>query len=293
MSYKDIATPSRTREIMEQYGLSVKKSLGQNFLVDVNILDKIMDVSTVDKHTNVIEIGPGIGALTEQIARNAKHVVAFEIDNRLIPILEDTLSPYNNVSIVHGDILEVELKETLQQYIDLNERLLVIANLPYYITTPIIMKLLEADIQIDGFTMMMQKEVAQRMTASPNTKAYGSLTVAIAYHCHAEIGFIVPKTVFNPPPNIDSAILVLKKRSQPLVQVEDEEHFFTLVRNSFVQRRKTLWNNLKVYMDSDEKKKTLEKALEEVGISPSVRAEALDIEAFAKLSDAMVKNNIK
>lgn len=289
MNQKDIATPARTREIMQQYGLFVKKSLGQNFLIEPNILTKIIDAVQIDKATNVIEIGPGIGALTERIAREANHVLAFEIDGRLIPILEDTLSPYSNVTVIHEDILKVPLKETIEQIFDVVEKkLLVVANLPYYITTPIIMNLLESRLPIDGFAMMMQKEVAQRMTAQPNTKAYGSLTIAIQYWCEAKIGFIVPRSVFNPMPNVDSAVLLLNRRNAPLVDVVDEEFFFDLVRNSFVQRRKTLWNNLlTAYGRTDEIKNTIEKGLEMVQIDSKRRAESLTIQEFSKLANVL------
>ncbi|MCQ9210133.1 16S rRNA (adenine(1518)-N(6)/adenine(1519)-N(6))-dimethyltransferase RsmA [Granulicatella seriolae] len=291
---KDIATPSRTKEIMARHGLEVKKSLGQNFLVDSNILTRMLDEAGVSKETNVIEIGPGIGALTERLARAAKKVVAFEIDQRLLPVLDETLAPYDNVNVIHADILEVNLAETLSQEFDLSEPLLVVANLPYYITTPIIMNLLESGLPIDGFAMMMQKEVAQRMTAQPGTKAYGSLTVAIQYWCQARIGFIVPRTVFNPPPNIDSAILILTKREKPVVAVDDQDFFFALVRHSFTQRRKTLWNNLsKAYVNESVTKADLEKLLAQVQIDPSRRAETLTIEEFANLANAFYGAGIR
>lgn len=289
MSQIDIATPRRTREIMEKNHFQVKKSLGQNFLVDPNILTKIISVSGIDEHSNVIEIGPGIGALTERLARVAQQVVAFEIDGRLLPILEETLADYDNIHIVHADILKVDLQKELEQHIQNKGSLHVVANLPYYITTPIIMNLLESGVQVDSFTMMMQKEVAQRMTAQPRSKAYGSLTIAIQYWCEASIAFVVPKTVFNPAPNVDSAILVLKKRSKPYVTVKNESHFFDLVRNSFSQRRKTLWNNLiKAYPTLDQNKEELREVYRELGMKETVRAEELTIEEFARLSDALV-----
>ena len=285
---KDIATPKRTREIMERHGLTVKKSLGQNFLIEPNILTRMLEVAGVDKTTNVIEIGPGIGALTERLAREAKQVLAFEIDGRLLPVLDETLAPYDNVTVVHSDILDVDLEQVIGEHFDINEPLLVVANLPYYITTPIIMNLLESKLPIDGFAMMMQKEVAERMTAQPNSKAYGSLTVAIQYWCHAKIGFIVPKTVFNPAPNVDSAILVLERREEPLVTVKDEAFFFDLVKNSFVQRRKTLWNNLvKAYVPGKLTKEQIQEALDSVSIEPNRRAETLTIEEFAALSNQL------
>lgn len=288
MDNRDIATPSRTAEIVKKYGLSMKKSLGQNFLIEPNILTKIIDVSELNKDTNVIEVGPGIGALTERLARVSNQVLAFEIDQRLLPVLADTLGKYDNVTVIHRDILDTKLPEDVEVYIDLSKPLSVVANLPYYITTPIIMHFLESGLPVDTFVMMMQKEVAQRMTAKPNSKVYGSLTIAIQYYMYAEISFIVPKTVFSPQPNVDSAILKLKRRPEPLVKVINEELFFKLVKVSFTQRRKTLWNNLiQEFGKSPEQKLKLEQALQVADIEPSVRAEALSIEDFARLANTM------
>lgn len=291
---KDIATPSKTAEILKKYNLSMKKSLGQNFLIEPNILKKIIEVSAIDKNTNVIEIGPGIGALTQFLLREAHHVLAFEIDDRLIPILNDTLSEFDNLTVVHEDILKVNLPQDVMSRLDMRKKLSVVANLPYYITTPIILSLLESDLPIDTFVMMMQKEVAERMSAKAGSKAYGSLTIAIQYYMHSEISFIVPKTVFSPQPNIDSAILKLTRREQPLVQVHNETAFFELVRAGFVQRRKTLWNNLlQFYGKSDHIKQWLEAALKNSDILPTVRAEALTIEQFALLSNCLEKEKTK
>ena len=285
---KDIATPSRTKEIMEKYGFSVKKSLGQNFIVDPNILSNIVAASDIDKNTNVIEVGPGIGALTEHLARASKEVIAFEIDNRLLPVLADTLSPYDNISVVHSDVLKVNLQEMLPEMIDLDEPLVVVANLPYYITTPIIMHFLETPVRIDGLTIMMQKEVAERITAAPGSKAYGSLSIAIQYYMEAEVAFIVPKTVFIPQPNVDSAIIKLTRRATPSVTVNNEKSFFALVRSAFVQRRKTLWNNLLIrYGKEDETREKLTQALEAANIDPKRRGETLSLAEFALLSDAI------
>ncbi len=241
---KDIATPGRTNAILKKYKLTMKKSLGQNFLVEPNILTKMLAAADVDKHTNAIEIGPGIGALTERLAQEANKVVAFELDRRLAPILKTELAQYENIEIIFQDILQANVREIIAERFDPTERLVVAANLPYYITTPIILNFIEADLPIDAFVMMMQKEVAQRMTAKPGTKAYGSLTIAIDYYTEAEIAFIVPRTVFVPRPNVDSAVLKLQRRSEPKVKVADEKFFFDLVRAAFNQRRKTLWNNL-------------------------------------------------
>lgn len=291
---RDIATPTKTAEILKKYNLSMKKSLGQNFLIEPNILKKIIDVSQIDTQTNVIEIGPGIGALTQFLLRTAHHVLAFEIDDRLIPILKDTLSEFNNFTLINQDILKVDLLNEVQKQLDMTKKLSVVANLPYYITTPIILSLLESKLPIDTFVMMMQKEVAQRMSATPKSKAYGSLTIAIQYYMHSEIAFIVPKTVFSPQPNIDSAILKLTRRKEPLVKVINENAFFDLVRASFVQRRKTFWNNLiNFYGKSDNVKQWIEHALKVCNILPNVRAEALTIEQFADLSNGLEKTKDK
>lgn len=294
MNLKDIATPSRTKEILQKHGFSLKKSLGQNFIVEPNILANIVKAAGLDENTNVIEVGPGIGALTEYVARSSKQVVAFEIDDRLIPVLEDTLSPYDNIRVVHQDVLKAHLKEELAETIDLDERLMVVANLPYYITTPIIMHFLESQLRIDGLVIMMQKEVADRITAAPGSKAYGSLSIAIQYYMEAEIAFIVPKTVFVPQPNVDSAILKLTRRDTPLAEVKNEELFFKLVRTAFVQRRKTIWNNLLIrYGKTDEVKAELTKGLEAAGIDPKRRGETISIVEFGKLADALDEKMLK
>lgn len=288
MNPKDIATPSRTKEILQKHGFSLKKSLGQNFIVEPNILAKIVAAAGLDKETNVIEVGPGIGALTEYLARSSKQVVAFEIDDRLIPVLEDTMSPYDNVRVVHQDVLKAHLKNVLEETMDLNEPLMVVANLPYYITTPIIMHFLESNLPLDGLVIMMQKEVAERITADPGSKAYGSLSIAIQYYMNAEVAFIVPKTVFVPQPNVDSAILKLTRREQPAVEVDNEDFFFELIRAAFVQRRKTIWNNMLIrYGKTDEVKAELTAGFEKAGIDPKRRGESISIQEFANLSKCL------
>ncbi|HJB23310.1 MAG TPA: 16S rRNA (adenine(1518)-N(6)/adenine(1519)-N(6))-dimethyltransferase RsmA [Candidatus Jeotgalibaca pullicola] len=285
---KDIATPSRTNQILKKYGLSMKKSLGQNFLIEPSILTKMIEAGEIDKETSVIEIGPGIGALTERLARAAKKVVSFEVDQRLKPILKNELAAYDNVEIIFQDILQANVKEVIAEHFDPEDRIVVAANLPYYITTPIIMSFIEANLPIDVFVMMMQKEVAQRMTAQPSSKNYGSLTVAIDYYTEAEISFIVPKTVFIPQPNVDSAVLRLARREEPKVAVTDEKLFFQLTRGSFQQRRKTLWNNLmSLFGKTDEIKELLKAALEASNIDGSRRAETLFIEEFAQLANEL------
>ncbi|GAC92319.1 dimethyladenosine transferase [Anoxybacillus flavithermus NBRC 109594] len=286
--YKDIATPTRTKEILEKYGFSFKKSLGQNFLIEPNILHRIVDFAQLSERTGVIEIGPGIGALTEQLARQAKKVVAFEIDQRLLPILADTLSPYTNVSIIHEDILKADVQQVIaEQFTDVDD-IMVVANLPYYVTTPIIMKLLTDRLPLRGMVVMLQKEVADRMAAKPGTKDYGSLTIAVQYYTHAETVMHVPRTVFVPKPNVDSAVIRLLKREQPAVSVPNEDFFFAVVRASFGQRRKTILNNLMNQLpNGKEKKAQIEKALENAHIDPKRRGETLTIAEFATLSEQL------
>lgn len=285
---KDIATPTRTKEILEKYGFSFKKSLGQNFLIEPNILHNIVAHAKLDDRVGVIEIGPGIGALTEHLARNAGKVVAYEIDGRLLPVLEDTLSPYDNVKIIHQDILEADVAEMIaEEFADYDE-VVVVANLPYYVTTPIIMKFLLARIPIDAMIIMMQKEVADRITANPGTKAYGSLSIAIQYYMDAEVSMIVPKTVFMPQPNVESAVLTLRKKAQAPAEVKSEDFLFTVSKGSFVQRRKTILNNLQTALpNGKERKEQLLKGLEVAGIDPKRRGETLTIEEFARLSNAL------
>lgn len=292
--HKDIATPARTKAILDKYHLAAKKSLGQNFIVDTNILEKIVSTGKIDEHTTVIEVGPGIGALTEQIAKQAKEVIAFEIDDRLLPVLEDTLSPYDNVKIIHQDVLRADLKAFEEEYLKEAERVVVIANLPYYVTTPIILGFLESSLPIDSMVLMMQKEVANRLSASPSTKAYGSLSIAVQYYMDAEVAFIVPKTVFTPQPNVESAVIRLSRKETPEVIVKDEAAFFKVARSAFVQRRKTLWNNLQATFGKEpEIKEKLQQALEVAEIDPTRRGETLSLKEFGRLSDALVAQGIR
>ena len=283
-----IADKTVTRAILERHGFTFKKSFGQNFLTDTNILQKIVDTAEIDKNVNVIEIGPGIGALTEFLAENAAEVMAFEIDDRLVPILADTLRDFDNVTVVNQDILKVDLAQYIAEFKNPDLPIKVVANLPYYITTPILMHLIESGIPFSEFVVMMQKEVADRISAQPNTKAYGSLSIAVQYYMTAKVAFIVPRTVFVPAPNVDSAILKMVRREQPAVEVQDEKFFFKVTKASFVHRRKTLWNNLTSYFGKSEEVKTkLERALEKADLVANVRGEALDLAAFARLSDAL------
>lgn len=289
----EIANPTRTRAIMETYGLTFKKSLGQNFLTDINILKNIVAAAEVSEEDNVIEIGPGIGALTEQLAKRANKVMALEIDDRLLPVLADTLSPYENVEVVHQDILKADLKALIAEHFETGHKLKLVANLPYYITTPILMHLLDSGIEFETIVVMMQKEVAERLAANPGTKAYGSLSVAVQYEMDSEIAFIVPKTVFVPQPNVDSAIIVLSKKKVKPKEPQDEKHFKKLVKGSFMHRRKSLWNNLQsLYGKDPETKEKMLQALEAADVKQSIRAEKLTVADFINLSDALVKMEI-
>ena len=283
-----IADYSVTKAVLERHGFTFKKSFGQNFLTDTNILQKIVDTAEIDKNVNVIEIGPGIGALTEFLAENAAEVMAFEIDERLVPILEDTLRDHDNIKVINEDVLKADLQTRVKEFKNPNLPIKVVANLPYYITTPILMHLIESKIPFAEFVVMMQKEVADRISAEPNTKAYGSLSIAVQYYMTAKVAFVVPRTVFVPAPNVDSAILKMTRREQPLVEVKDEDFFFRVSKISFVHRRKTLWNNLTSHFGKSAEVKTkLEQALGNANIKPSIRGEALSIPDFARLSDAL------
>ena len=289
-----IADKTVTRAILERHGFTFKKSFGQNFLTDTNILQKIVDTAEIDKTVNVIEIGPGIGALTEFLAENAAEVMAFEIDDRLVPILADTLRDFDNIKVVNEDILKSDLQTRIKEFANPDLPIKVVANLPYYITTPILMHLIESKIPFAEFVVMMQKEVADRISAQPNTKAYGSLSIAVQYYMTAKVAFIVPRTVFVPAPNVDSAILKMTRREQPLVQVQDEDFFFRVSKAAFVHRRKTLWNNLISHFGkSEEVKVKLEQALEAADLKPSIRGEVLTITDFARLADALREVDLK
>ena len=292
--YKDIATPIRTKEILAKYGFAFKKSLGQNFLIDPNILRNIVSHANLTENSGAIEVGPGIGALTEHLAREAKKVVSFEIDQRLLPVLEDTLSPYDNVKIVHSDILKADVEKVIAEEMPGIDDIMVVANLPYYVTTPILMKLLNDRLPIRGFVVMMQKEVADRITAKPGTKAYGSLSIAIQYYVTAEIAMVVPKTVFMPQPNVDSAVIRLIKHETPPVTVIDEDFLFQVTRASFAQRRKTIFNNLQNGLEGGKQNKQLIlDALAASDVEPTRRGETLSIQEFGKLADELYPNFYK
>jgi 16S rRNA (adenine1518-N6/adenine1519-N6)-dimethyltransferase len=282
---KFIATPSYTKKILKKHAFSFKKSLGQNFIIDANILENIIKHAGIDKSAAAIEVGPGIGALTEQLAIHADKVVAFEIDQRLLPVLKSTLQEYDNVSIIHQDILKADVAVVIEDYFQKGQPVHVVANLPYYITTPILMKLLRENLSVDSFTVMIQKEVAERMAAEPNSKSYGSLTIAVQYYTEAEIVMNVPKSVFMPEPNVDSSVLKLTKRTIPSVHVENEEFFFSIVQASFAQRRKTLKNNLTNHFKDRYEKPKIAKLIDASEIDGIRRGESLNIEEFARLAN--------
>lgn len=289
MTLKDIATPVRTRQILEKHGFSFKKSLGQNFLIDTNILNNIVNSANLKQTSGAIEIGPGIGALTEQLAKRVNKVVAFEIDQRLLPILEETLSPYPHVSVVHSDVLKANIHQVIAEQFEDGQDLMVVANLPYYVTTPILLKLLEEKLPIRGIVVMIQKEVADRIAAKPGTKEYGSLSIATQFYAEAQTEMVVPKTVFVPQPNVDSAVLKLTIRKEPPVKLKSEKYFFEIVRASFAQRRKTILNNLLHNVFSKNDKLKVEQIMQNIGIAPSRRGETLSMDEFARLSDALLE----
>lgn len=287
-SSRDVATPRKTKEIIQKHGFSFKKSLGQNFLMDLNILRQIVSAAELTSQKGALEIGPGIGALTQQLAKQAGKVVAVEIDQRLLPILLETLEGYP-AEVIHGDVLKMDLKELLRDKFQQVSAVSVVANLPYYVTTPIIMKLLENKLPLENIVVMIQKEVAERMAAVPGSKDYGSLSIAVQYYCEARVISIVPRTVFVPQPNVDSAVIKLALRKEPPVRVSDEAFFFEVIQASFAQRRKTIYNNLAARYCSKENKKEMEALLREAGIQPSRRGETLSIEEFARLSEILLQ----
>ncbi|MDR0614942.1 MAG: 16S rRNA (adenine(1518)-N(6)/adenine(1519)-N(6))-dimethyltransferase RsmA [Lactobacillales bacterium] len=286
---RDIASLSRTREIIKKYNLHLKKSLGQNFLTDANILQKIVKVAKLDQATNVLEIGSGIGTLTEYLARTAHQILTFEIDQQMFAVLTETLNLYPNVTVVNQDILKADLKQETTKAFTNHLPLKVVANLPYYVTTPILMHLIKSELKIEQIVVMIQKEVAERISARPGSKAYGSLSIIVQYFMEAYVAFTVPKTAFIPQPKVDSAVLSLVKRQVPAVLLTDEKAFFRLIKAAFAMRRKTLWNNLVHAYGKDQKTQDkLLKALESSKIDSKRRAEALTIQEFAALSNAMV-----
>lgn len=290
MTDSAIGTNSRTREIMKKYGLRAKKGFGQNFLTDPGILDGIVDAAKINRQDNVIEIGPGIGALTEKLAQRAGQVLALEIDSDLIPVLDEVLQDYDNVKVLEQDVLKADLRDLIQaNFTDQDRPVKVVANLPYYITSPILMKLLNSDISWAGICVMMQKEVAQRLAAHPGTKEYGSLTLAINLTMDAKLAFGVSRHSFVPAPNVDSAIVVLSPRQEELpVQPFDRDQLMKLVKICFAHRRKNLWNNLKAVMGKDSQtQEAVQTLLDQLGINPQDRPANLDLNQYIALANGL------
>ena len=281
-----LGIPSNTIEVLQKYNFNFQKKFGQNFLIDTHVLDKIIRESGVTKDDMVIEIGPGIGTMTQYLCENAREVVAIEIDKNLIPILGDTLSAYDNVTVINEDVLKVDIKKLAEEK-NGGRPVKVVANLPYYITTPIIMGLFESHVPIDSITIMVQKEVADRMQEGPGSKEYGALSLAVQYYAKPEIVAIVPPNCFMPRPNVGSAVIRLTCHENPPVEVKDEGFMFNLIRASFNQRRKTLVNGLTNASFLSVTKEQVAEALEKMELSPTIRGEALSLEQFAQLSNLL------
>ncbi|MBB1079017.1 16S rRNA (adenine(1518)-N(6)/adenine(1519)-N(6))-dimethyltransferase RsmA [Limosilactobacillus sp. STM2_1] len=291
----EIGSRARTHAIMEKYGIRTKKSFGQNFLTDLNVLKNIVKAADISRNDNVIEVGPGIGALTEQLAQQAGEVLALEIDQDLIPVLDEVLAPYDNVKVVKQDVLQSNLPELIKkEFTDPTKPIKVVANLPYYITSPILMNLLASPVKWATICVMMQKEVAQRLTAKPGTKQYGALTLAIEYQMNAKIAFDVSRKVFVPSPNVDSAIVVLRPRTTALlVQPFDKQKLFGFIRGCFAHRRKSLWNNLQSIVGKEpEIKAKMTTILSDLNISPQLRPEKLTLEQFINLANALHQQDL-
>lgn len=281
-----LSNPQKTIEVLQKYNFSFQKKFGQNFLIDPHVLDKIIAAAEITKDDFVLEIGPGIGTLTQYLAEAAREVVAVEIDSTLIPILEDTLSAYDNVSVINEDVLKVDLRKLAEER-NGGKPIKVVANLPYYITTPIIMSLFESHVPLKSLTVMVQKEVALRMQAGPSTKDYGALSLAVQYYANPYLAANVPPNCFMPRPNVGSAVIRLTRFEETPVQVKDEKLLFRLIRASFNQRRKTLQNGLVNSQELDFTKEQVAAAIATLGVSPSVRGEALTLEQFAALANAL------
>ena len=287
-----LSNPQATIEVLKKHQFTFQKKFGQNFLIDPHVLDKIISAAEITKEDFVLEIGPGIGTMTQYLAEAAREVTAVEIDRNLIPILSETLSAYDNVQIINEDVLKLDLAALAKER-NGGKPIKVVANLPYYITTPIIMGLFEGGVPIESITVMVQKEVAMRMQAGPGTKDYGALSLAVQYYAEPYLAANVPPNCFMPRPNVGSAVIRLTRYAEPAVKAKDEKLMFALIRASFNQRRKTLQNGLNNSQELSFTKEQIAEAIEKMGLSPSVRGEALTLEQFAKLSDllAEVKNS--
>ena len=283
-----LSNPQRTIEVIKKYEFCFQKKFGQNFLIDGHVLDKIIAGAGVTKDDMVLEIGPGIGTMTQYLAEAAGKVVAVEIDRNLLPILQETLADYDNVKVIHADVLSLDLEKLVQEE-NGGRPIKVVANLPYYITTPIIMALFEQHVPLANVTVMVQKEVAARMKSGPGSKDYGALSLAVQYYAEPYIVANVPCNCFMPRPNVDSAVIRLTRYEEPPVQVKDEKMLFKIIRASFNQRRKTLQNGLNNSSELNFTKDQIAAAIAEAGFSPSVRGEALTLEQFAKLTDILLR----
>lgn len=279
-----LSNPKETIQVLQKHEFQFKKKFGQNFLIDPHVLDKIVDAAQITKDDFVLEIGPGIGTLTQYLCENARQVLAVEIDDKLIPILKETLQPYDNVEVLHGDILKQDIQQIADTYND-GKPIKVVANLPYYITTPIIMELFESHVPLANVTVMVQKEVADRMQVGPGTKEYGALSLAVQYYAKPEIVAIVPPNCFMPRPNVGSAVIRLTRHKEVPVQVNDEKLMFKIIRASFNQRRKTLANGLNNAPDIHLSKEVIQESIEELGVPVTIRGEALTLQQFAQLSN--------
>ena len=283
-----LGTPSATKEIINKYSFAFQKKFGQNFLIDSNVLESIIRGAEITKDDFVLEIGPGIGTMTQYLCEAARQVVAVEIDKMLIPILEDTLSEYDNVEVINQDVLKVDIKSLAEEKNN-GKPIKVVANLPYYITTPIIMGLFESGVPIDSITIMVQKEVADRMQTGPGSKDYGALSLAVQYYATAKVILNVSATCFMPRPNVDSAVIKLTRHKEPTVNVTDEKLMFKIIRASFNQRRKTLVNGLKNSPELSFSMEQIVKAIEKIGKPETIRGEALTLEEFAELANAFTE----
>lgn len=281
-----LAAPAATLEVINKYGFHFQKKYGQNFLIDANILEKIIEAAEITREDGVIEIGPGIGTMTQYLAEHAKWVAAVEIDKNLIPILNETLSEYKNVMVLNEDILKLDIGRLVQEK-NSGRPVKIVANLPYYITTPIIMGLFESQVPLSSITIMVQKEVADRIQVGPGTKDYGALSLAVQYYAKPEIVAKVPPNCFIPRPNVGSAVIRLTKHEASPVEVKDEKKMFALIRASFNQRRKTLINGLCNAAELQLSKEQVARALEEMKLPPAVRGETLTLEQFAELSNLL------
>ena len=283
-----LGSPSATKEVINKYRFAFQKKFGQNFLIDSNILENIVDAAEITKEDFVLEIGPGIGTMTQYLCEAARQVVAVEIDKMLIPILEDTLSQYDNIEVINQDVLKVDINSLVREKNN-GKPIKVVANLPYYITTPIIMGLFESGVPIDSITIMVQKEVADRMQTGPGSKDYGALSLAVQYYAVAKVMLNVSASCFMPRPNVDSAVIKLTRHKTPVVEVKDEKLMFQVIRASFNQRRKTLVNGLKNPPELDFSKEEILSAIAAIGKPETIRGEALTLEEFARLSNEFVK----